>query len=450
MAKLFKSLPSIIVVSVWVLGIIILWKMTSGVYYFSGNNNQLKILIVATYLLVWGLLFYFIKGTRTEKSLSFAITNITILIILGIFEFFVIIRVVDFRSVFSTPITDPALNPNYVLDSELIFRHRPNSHITGKFIGGNVNHLFQVSNPGTYHYDVKIDSNGFRNNSDIDAADIAVIGDSFIEGAEVLSSDLLTSRLAVMQRKVVANLGTIHYGPQQELIVLKRYALPLNPEILVWAVYEGNDLRNIYDYRETLKEWENISRKSNSLVLRSFTKNAFLAFSRLFKVQKKSAMKRSGIIKKDGGEEELIYFLFPGNPLSAKDVRALDETTNILSEAYKLSSNKGVKLVVLFIPTKFRVYKNIVESMNSVECNDWVVNDLPTRLHKKISEISDDIGFIDATPTLIESVKNGGNPYFLDDSHWSPEGHLVVAREINKYISTEIKRIQKPTSFVKH
>ena len=54
-------------------------------------------------------------------------------------------------------------------------------------------------------------------------------------------SRLATTILGELTGKVVANMGHSGYCPREELVVLKRYGLPLNPSAVIWAFYEGND-----------------------------------------------------------------------------------------------------------------------------------------------------------------------------------------------------------------
>ena len=65
-------------------------------------------------------------------------------------------------------------------------------------------------------------------------------------------SMLATTHLAKLTQKTVANLGQSGYGSQQELVVLKRYALPLHPESVVRVFYEGNDLRDAARYADNM------------------------------------------------------------------------------------------------------------------------------------------------------------------------------------------------------
>src|SRR5262245_5259404 len=132
-----------------------------------------------------------------------------------------------------------------------------------------------------------------------------------------------------------------------------------------------------------------------------------------------------------------MYFLYAGAPLSLTQINALEETGSTLSAAYTLSATQGAELIVVFVPTKFRVYNGICEFEADSESLYWVVNDLPERLRTVVANISNDIGYIDLTPKLVESAKQGGMLYFLDDSHWSPEGHNVAAKAISEYLSKQ-------------
>lgn len=75
----------------------------------------------------------------------------------------------------------------------------------------------------------------------MDRADVVVIGDSYVESPMLPGSSLLTTQLSHQLQTSVANLGISGYGPEQELVVLKRYALNLQPKTIVWVFFEGND-----------------------------------------------------------------------------------------------------------------------------------------------------------------------------------------------------------------
>src|SRR5208283_5076943 len=108
--------------------------------------------------------------------------------------------------------------PN-VADPELLAIHRPHARQTGSALGGDIATSYRVpqSDLTQFQWDVTYDRKGFRNQRGLEHADVAVIGDSFVEGLTVTNAELGTSQLAILQGAVVANLGQSTYGPLQEL-----------------------------------------------------------------------------------------------------------------------------------------------------------------------------------------------------------------------------------------
>jgi hypothetical protein len=86
------------------------------------------------------------------------------------------------------------------------------------------------------------DSRGFRNRREMEQADIVLIGDSYIEGHYVSDEQTCAEVLDRLTGLSVANLGVAGYGSLQELEVLQHYALSLNPRLVAWFFFEGNDL----------------------------------------------------------------------------------------------------------------------------------------------------------------------------------------------------------------
>jgi PAS domain S-box-containing protein len=228
--------------------------------------------------------------------------------------------------------------------------------------------------------------------------------------------------------KTVANLGQSGYGPQQELAVLKRYALPLRPEHVVWVFYEGNDLLDALQYDEMITL---LRHKLNSMEMvwdRSFTKNSLSWLMRL--VQGCTPASRipavAATIADNQGAEHRVYVKGRSSSVSLtnEDLDALKKSVATIEEAYRLVQQEGARLIVVFAPTALRVYQGIARFERSPP---WVLDDLPDRLRKLVGEISSDIGYLDLTPRLRAAARRH-NPVFLsDDTHWSIEGHQVVA-----------------------
>ncbi|MGH9389719.1 MAG: alginate O-acetyltransferase AlgX-related protein [Vicinamibacteria bacterium] len=87
------------------------------------------------------------------------------------------------------------------------------------------------------------------------------------------------------------------------------------------------------------------------------------------------------------------------------------------------------------MPTKFRVYRDIVRLEPGAEARGWVLSNLPERLRDVVQEVSDEIPFLDLTSALSAAASDGALPYFADDSHWNAEGHRVAAAAIAEVIT---------------
>jgi PAS domain S-box-containing protein len=288
---------------------------------------------------------------------------------------------------------------------------------------------------------LRYDQNGFRNDRDLPHAEIAVIGDSYVESQMIPGPMLATTRLSEMTLQTVANLGQSGFGPQQELAVLKRYALPLRPRFIVWVFYEGNDLADAREYSEMVSL---LKAKADSIEFvwnRSFTKNFlswFLtAIHGCVPGQKVSGVPAT-VIDKDGREHRLYVKGRSISPsLTKQDLDALKKSVEAIKEAYRLAEQEGARFIVVFAPTAFRVYRDIARfEKEGRNAPPWSLDDLPDRLRQMVSKISPEIDYLDLTPALKSAAKNG--PIFLyDDTHWSTEGHQVVAEALAGAITAE-------------
>lgn len=92
------------------------------------------------------------------------------------------------------------------------------------------------------------DSNGFRNPTEIESAEIAFIGDSFTEGGTMPLEKTFPRLVEATLDIRIVNLGRGGYGPPQELAVLWKYALPYRPKTVVWTLFEGNDIKDAQMY----------------------------------------------------------------------------------------------------------------------------------------------------------------------------------------------------------
>ncbi|HKI01927.1 MAG TPA: hypothetical protein VKK31_08110 [Thermoanaerobaculia bacterium] len=369
--------------------------------------------LLASYLLAWAAALWLGRGRRGELVKGFAVTSAAAVLLVAVLEMLVLLHLVDFRVLFGTPAAQPWSHPGNLVDPALLHLHQPHDD----FVWDGVR----------YQYD----QSGFRNRPDPKAADVVVVGDSFIEGWGVTAEELATSRLAADLGRPVVNLGQSWYGPQQELEVLRRYGLPLHPKACVWAFFEGNDLQDVERYEKALPVWPELSRRNHSFALRSFTRNALYALRRLLGKDATGTLAYpSGVFRASGGRDVRMYFEYKPHRLSAKEEAALGEVRSVLTKAGGLCRSHGARFLVVFVPSKDRIYLGRTRFAAESEPLHWGRNGLPRRLAGIVRQADPGAEFLDLTPSFLARAARGEVLYFPQDSHWSPLGHAAAADAI--------------------
>ena len=382
--------------------------------------------------------------TKSKGARRLLLIAVSVIFTLFLIEFPALIDVLDYRTLIGP--SHAWWAPN-IFDRELLHIHRAHAHQSGRSLGGDAASAYQIppSDKTVYQWKVKYDQNGFRNEVDLKRADMVVIGDSFVEGLTVPTEQLTSSVLARLSGQVVANLGQSAYGPLEEMVVLKRYGLPLRPRTVVWMFFEGNDLQDVTAYRRALRDSPSFW---HAFVARSFTRSAMNEVKYLVSPPARlSGTKRSAVLETGNGQKTVAYFVYPSKPLAKEDLTALDETVDTLASAYRLLTAQGSRLVLVFVPSKFRVFRPFCSFPPESQCRNWEPNDISERLEHATASISPDIGYLDLAPRLMDAVKRGVLPYYPDDEHWSPEGHRIAAEAINEYLVGTTQKATVSTSF---
>ena len=99
------------------------------------------------------------------------------------------------------------------------------------------------------------DAQGFCNASEKAArprAGIVSVGNSFTWCTIVAPAATFTARLETMVAETTYNLGVPGVGPYEYLEILRRFGLALEPRLVLFNIYEGNDLRDAARFAEQL------------------------------------------------------------------------------------------------------------------------------------------------------------------------------------------------------
>ncbi len=313
-------------------------------------------------------------------------------------------------------------------DPELIHVHWPNTTFDGEVVGNLV--ALGIPNPKKYAVQLRYDRNGFRNERDLDSAAVVAIGDSFVEAVLVPLEQTLSERIARAISQPVANLGQSAYGLQQELVVLRRFGLPLRPRVVLWFLFGGNDFRDIA-YYEDLRANFGKALERPAYRQRSFLRSALFALSKATlpaRVSGAAQLQNAAFVRADGGRDTL-YFGQATDPPTAEEWRV---GTDSLREAARLSRAANAELVVVYIPRKFEVYQGRLDVPPGSRLHSWSDPQLNRRVAEWAS--SEAIAYLDTTDVLRGEVERGSHPYLPDDVHWNGRGHQLVAEQIVRWL----------------
>lgn len=312
-------------------------------------------------------------------------------------------------------------------DPELVFLHKPHSRYVGSVTGNLVTNL-DLPSPQIYKVDVAYDHHGFRNDVDLQSADVVVIGDSFVEGAETAQRDTLVAVMARRMGLTAANLGQSGYGPQQELVVLRRYGLPLKPRAVVWVFFGGNDLSNVDEYEEMRGGWQAIA-QTVPLDKRLLSVSALAALARLTTPVRTSlsddARRHAIDFRTSTGASERLYL---DREYVAWTPHQWEVATETLKNARDEARRTGTEFLLVYVPRKLSVYRGFIQASPDSFAHVWAESHLPDVLAQWSRD--NRIEYLDATLPLRDAVRGGESVHLAEDVHWNAAGHRVVADAI--------------------
>ena len=103
-----------------------------------------------------------------------------------------------------------------------------------------------------------------------------------------------------------------------------------------------------------------------------------------------------------------------------------------------LLSQKGITLIVLPSPDKYGVYYEFIQNK---------ANYPRPLFFDQMDGMEKDYIYINSKKILTNAVNNKRDIYFFDDTHWSPWGSKLIARELATIISSNNKSKTHKTVF---
>jgi lysophospholipase L1-like esterase len=370
---------------------------------------------------------------------------------------------------------EPSLRQHVAL--RLGLKTRGQTRLVARDDGGPANRMWvyeggavieeQFDEPGIVRR-VRMDDAGFCN-PEVDAyaaakLDVAALGDSLTFCTTVRPEDTWPS---VLQRRTglrTYNFGVPARGPYEYLQILKTFALPKSPRVVVLDVYEGNDLRDAHRHHAARKD-PRLSEVETLCPFRSSTVCDTLLAARHGAVGRHSyainlltaapwfasAAARKGridfrydLVFADGtvepfntenADRDEIAFaraLFDGSI-------GLDLFDDALRTYVDLAAKHRFVPVVVYTPSAYTAYGARVRFHDpTVEPAVRFYSDAQRRYFAAKAE---ELGYryLDLTPALqtaADRLGRDGLLYFRTNVHLTQKGHEVVAEEVAKLLRT--------------
>jgi lysophospholipase L1-like esterase len=315
-----------------------------------------------------------------------------------------------------------ARNSVVLPDDEIGYLYRPNTtHTIAR---------------GDFSFTFTTDEWGFRNESPWpDQADIVVLGDSMAFGYGVSREDGWVARLQEMSSdEAIVNLGLIGTSPEQNLRIFKRFGVGLEPKLVLFTLFPGNDLFDTGNFRRWLaagkpvsfSEWRTEGEPSIRGFVGNFLESSYLMLF-LREARKAANAPFSGhtLTLAHGEKITLAPSTYAGNEeLARPDHPDFIRAMQVIEEAENMSADLGAEFVVLLVPTKERVYLPLVG-----ETVPDPVDAFAVELKRRGTP------HLDLTDPLQSAAKEGEKVYFEIDGHPNAKGYQLIAEAVNRYLA---------------
>jgi len=318
-----------------------------------------------------------------------------------------------------------------VPDADLGFRHAP--HIRGSVRPrSDLEVRWRLPASRSDVITLTYDGRGYRNTTELTRADVVLLGDSYVQGDYVSDDETTASVLHRELGRPVANLGVAGYGTAQELGVLRRDALSLGPRIVIWFFFEGNDLYNDQDFENMLLA-ARAARTSgftdtHGWRLRSLVRNGIGHLRFVLHPVVPAHCPHFGTVKSGPHRGQRILFAAEALPWTDFERDRWQRAQDTFRDGVRVARAHDARLLLVYIPIKFRVYRDFVDLPPGGQFDGWTLSPLPELFQRFCRD--EGIACLDLTGLLQDAVREGCMPYAPPDSHWSPEGHRLIARRL--------------------
>jgi SGNH hydrolase-like domain, acetyltransferase AlgX len=393
-------------------------------------NVLVAVALPLTYVAMLGAAVHVSARPRLAVMRAAALT-LGLLTALALLELVAAVRLAHWEIHFS-PFAGTQQFYDYVPDPDLGFRHAPNVRRSLR-PRSDVEMAWGLPASRSDRITVTYDGHGYRNATELTRADIVLIGDSYVEGSYVSDDQVLSRILQARLGRPVANLGVAGYGTSQELVVLQRDAVALGPRVVIWFFFEGNDFYNDVQFENALLAPRKVRVRpwtaGHGWWRRSFLRNASVMLRLMLSRVAPIYVPHFGTVT--GGPHrgrKVLFWPEAAVPWTEFEEGRWMKAQDSLKTAARVAREHGIELLLVYVPIKYRVYRDFVQSAPDGGLRGWTLWPLPDLFARFCR--AEELACVDLTEGLRDAVLAGGMPHALTDTHWSPEGHALIAERL--------------------
>jgi hypothetical protein len=307
------------------------------------------------------------------------------------------------------------------------------------------------------------DADGLPNTVRPAHPDLALVGDSFTVFAAQLEPPGLQRRLEERLGAAVLNVAISGIGPDQELDLLERVALPARPRLVVWMFFGGNDL--IDSLWTTLHRAQGIATLGELFADRRAPSwrlpGLLLALAGGGGRPAASAREPLPGLRLPGEPEQHLWF-YPDTlrvlaqpPATIADNPGWQNIRDVLRRSRTACERAGARLLVVFLPSKEQIWLPRVVAdapllQRFVAASNLYAVPVPADPQALLADLlahrgaleallaafcgEAGLGYWSATPVVEAFVETGQIGYYACDSHWRSELQLAVAEALAGHI----------------
>jgi hypothetical protein len=285
--------------------------------------------------------------------------------------------------------------------------------------------------------DYRTDEHGFRNPPGISRADIVFIGDSFTEAASIEEPKTFVQRMAAETGMTAVNLGRGAYGPQQELIVLERYGLSYQPRVVVWQLFEGNDLIDARNFAE----WRTTPRPPVKPLLIRYLDNSLLRSAMNGTRRDRYDRHRATLRYTDGTARQVAIRYHYDPRQTEKEALGFEETRMAIEAGYRLCQSRGIQLVIVHVPVMARVLAPWLDFASAAEREQVLPGDsliAPLDFGSQLKTVCQRLGcsYLDLFESLgARATTDNRGLYIPNNEHLDTQGAEVVAQAVARLLA---------------